>query len=177
MTWERNVVVKTPQEIDVMRAAGQINALALEAVRKLVRAGITTAELDAAAEDVIRSHGGEPTFKGYPGPYPYPATITVSLNEELVHGIPSKRALKAGDIISVDCGTTYKGFVADSAFSMGVGEVSPEAQKLLDVTEQALYKGIAQIPAPMQSPPTRIQIRPSTRVRLAITCWETSSEA
>jgi methionyl aminopeptidase len=147
MTWERNVVIKTPQEIEVMRAAGRINALALEAVRKLVRAGITTAELDAAAEDVIRSHGGEPTFKGYPGPYPYPATITVSLNEELVHGIPSKRALKAGDIISVDCGTTYKGFVADSAFSMGVGEISPEAQKLLDVTEQALYKGIAQMQA------------------------------
>jgi methionyl aminopeptidase len=147
MTWERNVVIKTPQEIEVMRAAGRINALALEAVRTLVRAGITTAELDAAAEDVIRSHGGEPTFKGYPGPYPYPATITVSLNEELVHGIPSKRALKAGDIISVDCGTTYKGFVADSAFSMGVGEISSEAQKLLDVTEQALYKGIAQMQA------------------------------
>jgi methionyl aminopeptidase len=147
MTWERNVVIKTPQEVDVMRAAGRINALALDTVRQMVRPGVTTAELDEAAEAVIRSHGGIPTFKGYPGPYPYPATLTVSLNEELVHGIPGKRALKAGDIVSVDCGTTYQGFVADSAFSMGVGEISPEAQKLLEVTEQALYEGIAQMQA------------------------------
>ena len=147
MTWERNVVIKTPQEVDVMRAAGRINALALNTVRQMVRPGVTTAELDEAAEAVIRSHGGIPTFKGYPGPYPYPATLTVSLNEELVHGIPGKRALKAGDIVSVDCGTTYQGFVADSAFSMGVGEISPEAQKLLEVTEQALYEGIAQMQA------------------------------
>lgn len=145
MTWDRNVVIKTPQEIEVMRDAGRINALALETVRKMVRPGITTGELDAAAEEVIRSHGGVPTFKGYPGPYPYPATLTVSLNEELVHGIPGKRALKAGDIVSVDCGTTYHGFVADSAFSVGVGEISPEAQELLEVTEQALYEGIAQM--------------------------------
>jgi len=130
-----------------MRAAGRINALALDAVRKMVRPGVTTAALDEAAEAVIRSHGGVPTFKGYGGPYPYPATLTVSLNEELVHGIPGKRALKAGDIVSVDCGTTYQGFVADSAFSMGVGEISPEAQKLLEVTEQALYEGIAQMQA------------------------------
>lgn len=147
MTWERNVVIKTPQEVEVMRAAGRINALALDAVRKMVQPGVTTAELDDAAEAVIRSHGGEPTFKGYAGPYPYPATLTVSLNEELVHGIPGKRALKAGDIVSVDCGTTYQGFVADSAFSMGVGEISPEVQKLLEVTEQALYEGIAQMQA------------------------------
>jgi methionyl aminopeptidase len=145
MAWERNVVIKTAQEIEVMRAAGRINALALDTVRKMVRAGVTTAELDAAAEEIIRARGGLPTFKGYPGPYPYPATLTISLNEELVHGIPSKRALRAGDIISVDCGTTYKGFVADSAFSVGVGEISPEAQKLLAVTEQALYEGIAQM--------------------------------
>ncbi len=147
MTWERNVVIKTPQEIEVMRVAGRINALALDTVRKMARVGVTTAELDEAAEEVIRSHGGVPTFKGYPGPYPYPATLTVSLNEELVHGIPGKRSLKAGDIISVDCGTTYQGFVADSAFSMGVGQISPEAQKLLGVTEQALYEGIAQMHA------------------------------
>jgi methionyl aminopeptidase len=86
-----------------------------------------------------------PAFLGYPGPYPYPATLTVSINEELVHGIPGKRKLREGDIVSIDCGNIYKGFVADSAFSMGVGEISPEARKLLEVTEQALYEGIRQM--------------------------------
>lgn len=145
MAWERNVVIKTADEIDIMRAAGRINALALETVRQMIRPGVTTAALDAAAETVIRDHGGIPTFKGYPGPYPYPATLTVSINEELVHGIPSKRALKAGDIVSVDCGTTYKGYVGDSAFSVGVGEISEDARHLLEVTEQALYEGINQM--------------------------------
>ena len=142
MTWERNVVIKSSEEIEIMRIAGGINARALETVRKMVRPGITTAELDRAAEEVIRDHGGVPTFKGFPGPYPYPATLTVSINEELVHGIPGKRTLKAGDIVSVDCGTTYNGFVTDSAFSVGVGEISEEAQKILNVTEKALDKGI-----------------------------------
>lgn len=147
MTWERNVVIKSSEEIEIMRFAGSINAKALDTVRKLVRPGRTTAELDRAAEEVIRDHNGVPTFKGYPGPYPYPATLTVSINEELVHGIPGKRALKAGDIVSVDCGTTYKGFVADSAFTVGVGEISKEAHKLLDVTEKALDKGILKMHA------------------------------
>ena len=130
-----------------MREAGRVNALALAAVRDLVHPGVTTAELDAAAEEVIREHGGKPVFKGYPGPYPYPATLTISVNEELVHGIPGKRKLKEGDIVSIDCGTLLDGFVGDSAFSMGVGEISPEAQSLLDVTEQSLYQGIAKIRA------------------------------
>ena len=128
-----------------MREAGRVNAQALAAVRDLVHPGVTTGELDAAAEEVIRKHGGVPVFKGYPGPYPYPATITVSVNEELVHGIPGKRKLKEGDIVSIDCGTLLDGFVGDSAFTMGVGEITPEAQRLLDVTEGALYKGIAAI--------------------------------
>jgi len=146
MAWARRVVIKSPEEIAIMRQAGRINALALEAVRRAIRPGVTTAELDAIAEEVIRSHGGVPAFKGYPGPYPYPATITASINEELVHGIPSpKRVLREGDIVSIDCGTIYKGFVADSAFTVGVGEISPEAQRLLEVTEQALYAGIAQM--------------------------------
>jgi methionyl aminopeptidase len=147
MTWERNVVIKSSEEIEIMRFAGSINAKALDTVRKMVRPGRTTAELDRAAEEVIRDHNGVPTFKGYPGPYPYPATLTVSINEELVHGIPGKRALKVGDIVSVDCGTTYKGFVADSAFTVGVGEISKEAHKLLDVTEKALDKGILKMHA------------------------------
>ncbi len=146
MAWGRRVVIKSPEEIAIMRQAGRINALALEAVRQAIRPGVTTAELDAIAEEVIRSHGAQPAFKGYPGPYPYPATITASINDELVHGIPSpKRVLREGDIVSIDCGTIYQGFVADSAFTVGVGEISPEAQRLLEVTEQALYAGIAQL--------------------------------
>jgi methionyl aminopeptidase len=145
MVWERGVVIKTTEELQIMRAAGRINALALDTVRSMLRPGITTAELDAAAEDVIRSHGAVPTFMGYPGPYPYPATLTVSINEELVHGIPSKRRLQEGDIVSIDCGTTFQGLIADSAFSAGVGEISVEAQKLLDVTEKSLYEGIKQM--------------------------------
>jgi methionyl aminopeptidase len=147
MSWDRNIVIKSQHELTLMREAGRVNALALAAVRDLVKPGVTTAELDAAAEEVIRKHGGKPVFKGYPGPYPYPATLTVSVNEELVHGIPGKRKLKEGDIVSVDCGTLLEGFVGDSAFTMGVGQISPEAQRLLEVTEQALYKGIAQIKA------------------------------
>ncbi|OGN93866.1 MAG: type I methionyl aminopeptidase [Chloroflexi bacterium RBG_13_48_10] len=145
MSWERNIVVKSPQEIAVLREAGRINAKALVAVRKLIRPGITTEELDAAAEEVIRSHGASPTFKGYPGPYPYPASICVSINEQLVHGIPGKRKLQAGDIVSIDCGSTFEGFVGDSAFTIGVGEISPLAQRLIKVTEEALYEGIRQM--------------------------------
>ncbi len=142
MSWERNIVIKSPQEIAILREAGRINAMALEAVRQLIRPGITTAELNAAAEEVIRKHGAVPTFKGYPGPYPYPASICASINEQLVHGIPGKRKLQEGDIISIDCGSTFEGFVGDSAFTMGVGEISPTAQRLIEVTEHALYVGI-----------------------------------
>lgn len=145
MSWERNIVIKSPQEIAVMRAAGRINALALEAARAAIRPGATTADLDAAAEEVIRAHGAIPTFKGVPGPYPYPATTTVSVNDELVHGIPGKRRLREGDIVSVDCGTTFEGYVADAAFTAGVGEISAEAQRLLEVTERALQIGIEQL--------------------------------
>ena len=142
MSWDRDVVIKSEAELVSMREAGRLNALALATVRGLVQPGITTAELDKAAEDVIRKHGGVPIFKGYPGAYPYPATLTISINEELVHGIPGKRQLKEGDIVSVDCGTLLDGFVGDSAFTMGVGEISPLAEMLLWVTEQSLYVGI-----------------------------------
>lgn len=125
-----------------MREAGRINAEVLAAVRALLQPGVTTADLNAAAEEVLRKHGCVSPFKGYGNP-PFPASITVSINEELVHGIPSrKRKLRAGDIVSVDCGTVLDGFVADSAFSAAVGEVSPLAKKLLEVTEGALYAGI-----------------------------------
>jgi methionyl aminopeptidase len=139
---DRPIVIKNPPEIETMREAGRVNALVLKTVREMVRPGITTQELDAVAEELIRKNGGKPAFKNYPGPFPYPATLTISINEELVHGIPGKRKLKEGDLISVDCGTVLNGFVADSAFSMGVGEISPQAQLLLEVTEKALYLGI-----------------------------------
>lgn len=145
MSWERNIVIKSQAELAAMREAGRVNALALAAVRGMVAPGVPTKELDAAAEEVIRKHGGVPVFKGYPGPYPFPATLCVSINEELVHGIPGKRKLKEGDIVSVDCGTQLDGFVGDAAFSAGVGVISADAQRLLEVTEQALYEGIARM--------------------------------
>lgn len=128
-----------------MRQAGRINAEVLAATKALLQPGVSTADLNAAAEEVLKSHGCVSPFKGYGHP-PFPASITVSINDEMVHGIPHpKRKLKEGDIVSVDCGTVFEGFVADSAFSAGVGEISPEAANLLKVTEDALYAGIAQM--------------------------------
>lgn len=145
MSWDRQITIKTQEEIAVMRAAGKINALALAAARAAIRPGATTADLNAAAEEVLRKHGAYSPFKNYPGPYPYPASTNVSVNEELVHGIPGKRKLKEGDIVSIDCGTVFEGFVADSAISAGVGNISAEAQLLLEVTEGSLYAGISQM--------------------------------
>ncbi len=125
-----------------MREAGRINATVLATVKALLKPGVSTAELNAAAEGVLRKHGCISPFKGYGHP-PFPASITVSINQELVHGIPSRnRKLKAGDIVSIDCGTVLDGFVADSALTAGVGDLSPEARKLLDVTEGALTAAI-----------------------------------
>jgi methionyl aminopeptidase len=146
MVWDRQINLKTPEELEKMRTAGRINAEALAAAHAILRPGVTTADLNAAAEEVLKKYGVYSPFKNYPGPYPYPASTTVSVNEELVHGIPSKkRKLKEGDIVSVDCGTVFEGYVGDSAFTAGVGEVSPETQRLLEVTEMALYAGIAKM--------------------------------
>jgi methionyl aminopeptidase len=139
---DRPIVIKNPSEIEIMREAGRINALVLQQVGRMIKPGVATEVLDAAAEELIRENGGKPAFKHYPGPYPYPATLTISINEELVHGIPGKRKMEEGDLVSIDCGTVLDGFVADSAFSMGVGEVSEQARQLLEVTEKALYKAI-----------------------------------
>jgi len=134
--------LKSPAELQIMREAGRINATVHATVRELLKPGVSTADLNAAAEEVLRKHGCISPFKGYGHP-PFPTSITVSINQELVHGIPSKnRKLKEGDIVSIDCGTVYEGWVADSAFSAGVGEISPKAQELLDVTEGALKAGI-----------------------------------
>jgi methionyl aminopeptidase len=145
MDWARQINLKTPAEIAIMREAGRINATVHATVRELLQPGISTADLDAAAEEVLRKYGAVSPFKGYGHP-PFPNSTTVSINEELVHGIPSpKRKLKEGDIVSVDCGTFFEGYVADSAFTAGVGVISPKAKKLLEVTEQALQAGISKM--------------------------------
>jgi methionyl aminopeptidase len=142
MSWERQINVKTPAQIKIMREAGRINAAVLAAVKERLQPGVATTELNAAAEEVLKSHGCVSPFKGYGRP-PFPTSITVCINDEMVHGIPHpKRKLKEGDIVSIDCGTIHEGFVADSAFTAGVGGISPEAAKLLEVTEGALYAGI-----------------------------------
>ena len=125
-----------------MREAGRINALALKAVREAIQPGVTTKRLDEIAEAVIRDHEATPAFLGYPGPTPYPGTLNTCINEEMVHGIPGSRRIQEGDLVSIDCGTIHQGFVSDSAFSMGVGQVSELVQQLLDVTEKALEIGI-----------------------------------
>ena len=142
MSWSRQIHIKSPSELDIMREAGRINASVLSTVKALLKPGVSTADLNAAAEEVLRKHGCVSPFKGYGHP-PFPASITTSINQELVHGIPSrKKKLKAGDIVSLDCGTVLDGWVADSALTAGVGEISPESQELLDVTHDALYAGI-----------------------------------
>jgi len=147
VSWDRVINIKSPAEIAIMREAGRINHEALEAASKIIRPGITTADLNAVAEEVLRKHGAYSPFKNYPGPYPYPASICTSINEELVHGIPGKRKLAEGDIISMDCGTVFEGFVADSAVTVGVGEISSAARKLIDVTKAALEVGISKMVA------------------------------
>lgn len=142
-TWRSGIERKSARELGLMRQAGRINAQALAAARALARPGSTTADLDAAAAEVLKRHGAKPAFLGYPGPYPYPTVTTISVNDELVHGIPGKRKLKEGDIVSIDCGAVVEGYFGDSAITVGVGDLSPVAARLLAVTEQALYAGIA----------------------------------
>src|SRR6266542_4709721 len=124
-----------------MARAGEVVAETLTLLGERARPGVTTAELDALADELIRSHGGAPTFKGYRG---YPASICASPNDMIVHGIPGEYALGEGDILSVDVGVTLGGFVADSAWTFPVGEVSAEAERLLQACEAALEAGIEQ---------------------------------
>lgn len=142
MNFGRQVNIKTAEEIQTMRASGRINAEILATVKNLIQPGVSTADLNAAAEEVLKKHGCYSPFKGYSKP-PYPASICTSVNEEMVHGIPSKkRILREGDIVSVDSGTVFQGFVSDSAFTAGVGKISEEAKCLLEITEGALYASI-----------------------------------
>jgi methionyl aminopeptidase len=141
------IILKSKAEIAEMREAGRIVARVHEAMREMVRPGMTTAALNTKAEEIIRGHGAIPTFLGYPhtGKNDYPFSICTSINEELVHGFPSAgRWLEPGDIISIDIGATYRGWVGDSAWTYPVGQVDEESQRLLAATEGALWAGIAQ---------------------------------
>jgi len=142
MTLKRGIVLKSPRELALMREAGKINARALAAALEVVRPGVTTGEVNRAAAEVLKKSGAIPAFVGVPGAYPFPAETTISINDELVHGIPGDRRLEEGDIVSIDCGTIYEGFIGDSALTVGVGDVSEEAQKLIRITREALFEGI-----------------------------------
>lgn len=135
------IKLKTPPQLEIMRRAGAVVAEMIEELRRAVRPGITTAELDALAEGVVVRRGAQPAFKGYRG---FPATICASVNSEVVHGIPSRRRLEAGDIIGLDVGALVDGYYGDAAVTVPVGAVSEEAGRLIQVTEQALAGGIAQ---------------------------------
>lgn len=133
------IIRKSQQEIDAMARAGRVVADTLGVIGDALRPGVTTKDLDEAAEEHIRSQGGVPTFKGYHG---FPASICTSPNAMVVHGIPGPYALKEGDLLSIDVGVTLEGFVADSAYTFAVGEIEPEAQRLLDACQAALEAGI-----------------------------------
>lgn len=132
--------LKTQEEIEILRENALMVSKTLAHVGKLVEPGITTRELDAVAEKYIRSLGAEPGFLGYEG---FPATLCLSVNEVVVHGFPSDYRLREGDILSVDCGTKYRGFYGDSAYTFPVGKVDEETRRLLDTTKASLYEGIA----------------------------------
>jgi len=134
------IIIKSPQEIDIMRQAGSIVAIVLEKLERSVEPGMTTGHLNKIAEEETKKNNAIPSFKGYKG---FPASICVSVNEQIVHGIPSKRALKEGDIVSIDFGVIYNGFQGDAARTMAVGKISQDAQKLMQITREALMAGIA----------------------------------
>jgi len=142
------IVLKSTEEVALMREAGRITARVLDAIREAARPGVTTAELNFLAEKILEQHDARPVFKGYTfgnGVPPFPGTITACVNEELVHGIPGSRRLQAGDLLTVDCGSLYQGYVGDAAITIGIGEISSAARELLEVTEKALDVGIAQV--------------------------------
>ena len=139
---DRSLEIKTPGQIELMRKAGLLVGMTLELVRGAVKPGATTGELDAIAEDSIRTHGGVPSFLGYGHP-PFPGTLCTSVNDEVVHGIPGPRELVDGDVVSIDCGAIVDGWHGDAAITVAVGEVAPEVTELMRVTEEALWAGMA----------------------------------
>ena len=134
------IVLKTGRELNIMKEACRISAGALQTAGKAIEPGVTTAEINKLAEDYIRSQGGEPNFLNYEG---YPATACISINNEVIHGIPTaKRKLKAGDIVSIDLGAKFQGYHGDNAATFACGDVSPEAKRLMETTRDSLYEGI-----------------------------------
>lgn len=134
-----SITIKSQREIEIMRQAGRITAAARSLAREMVTPGITTAQIDREVRHFIEKSGAIPTFLGYGG---YPASVCLSVNEEVIHGIPGKRVLKEGDIVSVDVGATYKGYVGDCAGTYVAGEASDEAKRLIEVTRQSFFEGI-----------------------------------
>ena len=140
------ISLKSPREIEIMRRANVIVAEVLQELKRRVGPGVTTLDLDAVAEEMTLKRNAIPAFKGYNvAGRVYPRCLCASINNEIVHGIPSNRALREGDIVGLDYGVVYEGFYGDSALTVGVGKVSEEAQRLMDVTEQSLYTGIEQL--------------------------------
>lgn len=133
------IIIKNDKEINLMRKAGKIVAETLLVVEKNIKPGITTAELDRIAEEFITKHGAKPSFKGL---YGFPASLCISVNEQVVHGIPGRYVLKEGDIVSVDCGAMIDGYHGDAARTFAVGNISEEAQKLIEVTKESFLKGL-----------------------------------
>lgn len=138
------IFLKTEDEIELLRQSNLLVGKTLAELAKIIKPGVTTKELDKVAEEFIRDHGAEPTFKGFPNPYgsAFPASICTSVNEQVVHGIPSDVVLRDGDIVSVDCGTYMNGFCGDSAYTFCVGDVDEKVLNLLRTTKEALYLGI-----------------------------------
>ena len=136
------ITIKSPREIELLRVAGEITGSTLTYLKPFIKPGITTKELDKLAYDYIIKRGATPSFKGYDG---FPGTICASINEEVVHGIPSNRKLKEGDIITIDVGACWKGYHGDSAYTFPVGKISKEKEYLLKHTEQSLYEGLSVI--------------------------------
>ena len=134
------IIIKSPNEIGIMREAGRIVAIVLDILSRAIKPGITTGKLDDIAAKVFKEYGARASFKGYRG---FPASICTSVNEEVVHGIPGERVLQEGDLIAIDVGAIYNGFQGDAAITVGVGRISPEAESLLETTKGALEAGIA----------------------------------
>jgi methionyl aminopeptidase len=140
--FNRNMILyKTPEEIEIMRQAAQVVSRTLGKIAERIAPGVTPKELDLYAEDYILSQDAKPGFKGL---YGCPSTLLISVNEQVVHGLPTEKPLAEGDIVSIDCGAVYKGYYGDHAYTFGLGEISEEKQRLLTVTEECLYKGIEQ---------------------------------
>jgi methionyl aminopeptidase len=138
---KEKIEIKTEEEIEILRQSSLLVGKTLAEIAKIIKPGISTLRLDLVAEEFIRDNGAVPGFKGYGD---FPASLCISINDEVVHGIPGNRIIKDGDIVSIDCGTLMNGFYGDSAYTFAIGNIAPEVEKLLKVTKESLYKGIEQ---------------------------------